>query len=162
MTSYALAEVDAIVLDPGDERASSGRGVRFNPEINLGHILTALMMTGGLMGYWMLSQNRVDQAVNANAMLQDRFSREISSLQGSMNDLRSTAQSGFTDIRAQIANLPDFQASLKQQERRISELESRLNAQDNRLGVIDRTAIETRADVNTLMRQANAPLPGKR
>ena len=101
---------------------------------------------------WLLTvYSRDEQSVRELASVQGAVSAQIS-------DLRSVVASGLVDVHQQISTLPDQRAKLEQVERRLSDIESKLNNEDQHLGLLERSTIETRADVNTMMRATNAPL----
>lgn len=134
-----------------DGKQVSGRhGMRFSSEINLGALIQASIVLCGLIAWAVTSANRSEQA-----------GRDLTTLQTSMSaqlvDLRGAVTAGLTELRQQISTLPDQRAKLESEERELNEVEARLNNADQRMGVLERTTIETRADINQLLRAANMP-----
>lgn len=140
-----MAEADA---DPHPPRA----GVRLDYTITVGHLIQICLLLTGLASWLISSNNRSDQAGKDLVVLQDR-------LTGQIKDVRDTVSEGLNNVRTQIAGLPDQRANLDQTLRRLGDVEQRYNIVDKRLGEAERATIESRADLNTLMRAANVPLP---
>ena len=126
--------------------------MRFDPTISFGSIMQAVVVGCGLVAWLVTSNVRSEQAAKDLITLQERLTTQIT-------DLRGTLTGGLSDVRAQIATLPDQRAALEQTQRRMADLEVRFGAAEKRAGELERAVIETRADLNTLMRQTQVPLP---
>ncbi len=114
-------------------------------------MVTASAVLCSLAAWLVTAHARDQQSVRDLATVQSAVSAQIT-------DLRNVISSGLVDVHQQISTLPDQRARLDQVERRLSDLEAKLNNGDQHLGLLERATIETRADLNTLMRAANAPL----
>lgn len=125
--------------------------LKFNPQIDVGSMVTASAVLCSLAAWLVTAHARDQQSVRDLATVQSAVSAQIT-------DLRNVISSGLVDVHQQISTLPDQRARLDQVERRLSDLEAKLNNGDQHLGLLERATIETRADLNTLMRAANAPL----
>jgi septal ring factor EnvC (AmiA/AmiB activator) len=125
--------------------------LKFNPQIDVGSMVTASAVLCSLAAWLVTARARDEQSVRDLATVQGAVSAQIS-------DLRSVISTGLVDVHQQISTLPDQRAKLDQVERRLSDMEAKLNNEDQHLGLLERATIETRADLNTLMRAANAPL----
>jgi TolA-binding protein len=144
------------------ETKPAGRGpggLRFNGEINLGTVLIVATALIGVISYEVTTANRGEQLSRDQIALQASLAEKIA-------DLRSTVQAGQLDLRQQIQDmrqqigiLPDQRAKLENTERVLTDIESRLNSGDARLSLLERAAIESRADLNQIMRATNGPLP---
>lgn len=122
-------------------RGIARTGLTFDARITVGNAIQIMLIIVGLVAF---ERDRVNQS--------DQIAGQIA-------DLRGATSSGLADIRQQIATLPDQRAALEQTLRRLTDVEQRYNTIDRHLGEVERMAIECRADLNTIMRQANAPLP---
>lgn len=129
-------------------------GFRFVPEINITGLITVVALVGSVVAFVVTSANHTDQA-----------SRDLGSVQqsvgGQISDLKSNLAAGLQDVRSQISTLPDQRAKLDNLERRVTDLETRFNVFNDRLSGLERSEIETRADVAPLLRTANLP-PSRR
>lgn len=145
---------ESVAPDAGAEAPQPSR-FRFSSEISLGSLLTGLIALIGLIAWAVTSANRGDQSQRDQIVLQAQVTEKLA-------DLRSAVSTGLQELRTQIAGLPDQRASLVQTERRLTELEQRFQSGDVRFGVLERSAIESRADLNQLLRAAQMPLPKTR
>jgi peptidoglycan hydrolase CwlO-like protein len=125
--------------------------LKFSPQIDVGSLVTASAVMCSLAAWLLTVYSRDEQSVRELASVQGAVSAQIS-------DLRNVIASGLVDVHQEISTLPDQRAKLEQVERRLSDIESKLNNEDQHLGLLERSTIETRADVNTMMRATNAPL----
>ena len=125
--------------------------LKFNSELNIGTLVTAGAVLCSLVAWIVTGNNRSEQSTRDLTTVQSAVSNQIS-------DLRTAITAGLLDVRQQISTLPDQRAKLEQVERRIGDVEVKLNNLDQHLGLLERSTIETRADVNTLLRAANGPL----
>ena len=67
-----------------------------------------------------------------------------------------TTTKQFETVRADIANLPNVQAELTQLDRRQSETDNRLAAQSTRMEQIQQLGIQTRSDLDAVLRASAA------
>ncbi len=125
--------------------------MKFNSELNIGTLVTAGAVLCSLVAWIVTGNNRSEQSTHDLATVQSAVSNQIA-------DLRTVITAGLMDVRQQIITLPDQRAKLEQVERRLTDVEAKLNNQDQHIGLLERSTIETRADVNTLLRAANGPL----
>ncbi|WP_428485866.1 hypothetical protein [Rhodopila sp.] len=125
--------------------------MKFNSELNLGTLVTAGAVLCSLVAWVVTGNNRSEQSTRDLATVQTAVSNQIA-------DLRTAITAGLLDVRQQISTLPDQRARLEQVERRLGDLETKLNNEDQRMAVLERSTIESRADINTLLRAANGPL----
>jgi hypothetical protein len=125
--------------------------LKFNPQIDIGSMVTASAVLCSLAAWLVTAHARDQQSVRDLATVQGAVSAQIS-------DLRNVISTGLVDVHQQISTLPDQRAKLDQVERRLADIDAKLNNEDQHLGLLERATIETRADLNTLMRAANAPL----
>jgi septal ring factor EnvC (AmiA/AmiB activator) len=137
------------MMDSDMQRA----GVRFNAEFNLGHILQAIVLGCGLAAYLVTTNTKGEQAARDLVALQQEVKSQIT-------DLRGAVQQSSADVRQQIASLPDQRAKLEGAESRLKELAARIDTDSQRVSAIERSLIETRSDVNQVLRALQMPLPG--
>lgn len=128
-------------------------GLKWNGEVHAGHILQALVVGGGVMVWALVASSKADQTAKDLSSFQTSVRETVSVLE------RQVSQ-GLRDIRSDISMLPDQRARLDQVERRLTEGDARDVAQDARIGLIERQAIETREQVNNLIRASSVTLPG--
>jgi hypothetical protein len=119
--------------------------LKFNSEINIGTVVTTGAVLCSLIAWIVTGNNRTEQDARDLASVQSVLTAQIS-------DLRIVVTSGLMDVHQQIMTLPDQRAKLDQDERRIGEIEARVTSTDQHLGILERSTIETRADVNTILR----------
>ncbi|WP_428485930.1 hypothetical protein [Rhodopila sp.] len=132
-----------------------GKLVKFNPELNVGTLVTVSAVLCSLVAWIVTGNNRSEQSTRDLATVQTTVSSQIA-------DLRTVVSSGLQDVRQQISTLPDQRAKLEQVERRLADLDAKLNTEDQQMAALERSTIECRADINTLLRAANGPLvPGR-
>lgn len=115
--------------------------VKFNPEVDLGSLLVALSLIGGVSYWAVTSSNTANNAIQS-----------VAALRGDVAALRVDTNEQFKGVRADIANLPDVRAQLVQMERRMDANDSRMDAQSKRLELLEREVIQTRSDVDNLIR----------
>jgi hypothetical protein len=125
--------------------------LKFNPQIDVGSLVTTSAVMCSLAAWLLTVYARDERSVHDLATVQNTVSAQIT-------DLRTVISTGLVDVHQQISTLPDQRAKLEQVERRLTEIENKLNNGDQHLGLLERSTIEMRADVNILMRAANAPL----
>lgn len=135
------------------ETQQRGGGLRWNGEVNAGHILQALVVGCGVIIWALVATSKADQTA-----------RDLETFQKNIRDtvqgIQQQVSQGLRDIRQDITTLPDQQARLNQVERRLTEGDARDVAQDGAIARIERQAIETRADVNNLRAASGVSLPG--
>lgn len=138
---------------------TEGRGVRLSWEINVGTMLTAIAMAGAFALWLITGQNRSAETQRNLDTLQSTMTSQIS-------ELRAATTGGLADVRRQIDSLPDQRAQLADLQRRVNEMtqdaSSTRAGTDARLGVVERSTIELRADLNNVLRASNMPLPTRR
>ena len=125
--------------------------MKFNSELNIGTLVTAGAVLCSLVAWIVTGNNRSEQSAHDLATVQSAVSNQIA-------DLRTVITAGLMDVRQQISTLPDQRAKLEQVERRLADLEAKGNNQDQQMAALERSTIESRADINTLLRAANGPL----
>lgn len=137
----------------GETQQRDGGGLRWNGEVNAGHILQAVVVGCGVIIWALVASSKADQTATELATFQ-RAIRET------VGDLQRQVSQGLRDIRSDMATLPDQRAQLSQIERRLTEGDARDVAQDARLSSVERQAIETRAQVDNLRAASSVTLPG--
>lgn len=115
-----------LVIDASDEEQKL-LGVRFNPEVTLGHILQAAIAAAGVMSVIWVFAARVDTTVHD-------FTAFRTDVVGKIGDLKSDMQEQFRSVRRDITNIPDMRAGLNGMERRLESMEKRMDQTDNRAG----------------------------
>ena len=100
-------------------------GVRFNPEITLGHVMQALIAAGGVASVIFVFAGRLNETSHDFVS----FKQDVLS---KIEDMKHVTHDQIQGITANIAFLPDIQATLKQMDRRLEADEHRLDGQDNR------------------------------
>ena len=129
-----------------------GAPVQFDPKVDLGQIVVALVAAGGVTVWAITSATHATDARS-----------DVASLRADMNEQ-------FHQVRLDIANLPDVQAQIVQMNRRLDQDDSRLDAQSKRsefveseqskhIETLEREVIQTRADLDNVIRASQA---GKR
>lgn len=106
----------------------------------------------GVVVYVVTNSNKSDQT----AKDLDAFQTTVT---GTIAEIRGEVRAGITNIRTDIASLPDQRARLLAVERRLSEGDARDVAQDARLSAVERSAIETAAQVTNLRAASSQNLP---
>jgi chromosome segregation ATPase len=105
--------------------------IRFNNEINLGAILNGAVIIAGVIGWLVTNANNASQA-----------SRELSVLKtdvaGQLKDLRADISGSVADLRAELKNLPDQRADIETLKRWVTQLDTRVNALETRIGTVER------------------------
>ena len=133
---------------------SSGSGwVKWEAGISPRDILYAGAFLVAVSGYIFNASGKADQTAKDLASLQTDMRTTISGVQREVRE-------GISNIRSDIATLPDQRARLISVERRLSEGDARDVAQDARIGNIERQTIETAAQVNNLRAASAITLPG--
>jgi septal ring factor EnvC (AmiA/AmiB activator) len=122
------------------------RAVKFNPEVDLGQLAVVATLIGGV-ALWAI--NSRDAAVHA--------SDAVNGLRSDVASLRADTNEQFKAVRADIANLPDVRAQLVQMERRLDQNDSRADAQSKRLELLEREVIQSRADLDNVIRASQPP-----
>lgn len=135
------------------------RGLRFNGELNLGTMLVALTALVGIVSYEITASNRSDQVGRDQVALQAAIADKITDLRQAVTNGQAEMRQQIQEVRQQIGTLPDQRAKLENTERRLTDIEARLNSGDQRLSVLERASIESRADLNQILRATNGPLP---
>lgn len=106
----------------------------FKPEVTVGTLISGLLLLGAVFGlYW-----NVAVGVTAGNTEAAQMRRDVVKLEGAV-------MKGFSDVAAQIANLPDQKARLEQVEKRLAEQQAAL--EETR-----RIAIQTQAEVQAYLR----------
>jgi hypothetical protein len=135
------------------------RGVRVSWDINVGTVLTGIGMAAALATWLITGQNRSSETQRNLDTFQQTMTAQIA-------ELRAATTGGLADVRRQIDSLPDQRAQLADLQRRVNEMSSDNSsaraALDARLGVVERSAIELRADLNNVLRASAVPIPGQR
>jgi septal ring factor EnvC (AmiA/AmiB activator) len=135
-----------------DPRIRAASAFRFVPEINITGIATLLVIIGTVIAWAVTSANHTDQAARDLGAVQTSVAAQIT-------DLKANLAGGLQDVHSQISTLPDQRAKLDTLERRVTDLETRFNVFNDRLTAIERSEIETRADIAPLLRASNMPQP---
>jgi chromosome segregation ATPase len=135
-----------------DSDNSQPRRVRFDGTITAGNVIQVLLVLGSVVIWQAQKNNAAEQAAKDVIGIQ-------TDLTAKMVELRAAIASGLGDVQKQIAILPDQRAALEQLTRRLADVETRYDSLTKHMGEVERAVIETRADLNTILRQANVPLP---
>ena len=131
------------------EMPSPQRGLM--ERLGFGAVLNALVLLVGLTAWAVTVHNQADMA-----------SHDLIKLDTSMTDkiaeLRAVTTAGLTDVRNQIAVLPDQRARIDILERRAADLDTRLGSIGQMLATQQQSDLQSKADINQLLRTVNQPL----
>ena len=139
--------------------------MQFDSKIDLGQVLVAVGLAGSVAFWAVNSASTAKVAADAAKQASD----SVAALRSDMNDqfrgvktdtadqlrqVQANTNDQFNRVRADIANLPDVRAELTQIERRLDQNDSRADAQSKRVETLERAVIQTRADLDALIRGA--------
>ncbi len=135
------------------EHEKRDTGLRWNADVNAGHVLQALVLViGGALALWTMSAKT------------DQTARELTIFQANMRDtvvgIRSEVREGISAIRTDIATIPDLRAQMMGFERRIAESDARDASFNTRLSAVERQAIENSVSLNNFRAASQQNLPG--
>ncbi len=139
----------------GGAPAGTDPRLRLSWEVNVGAMVQALAVLAGLITWLVTGQNKTAETQRNLDQMQQSVTAQIT-------ELRTALTGSLADVRRQIESLPDQRAQLEEMTRRLAEAAQARAALDARLGVVERTAIELRSDLNNIMRASSVPLPGSR
>lgn len=122
-------------------------GIRFTPEISFGQFVQAALVASGLIVWGATQAARVDTTQRDLAELRVELAKQMAGMQVNMTDQ-------FRGVRNDIAALPDVRAELTQLERRADQADNRMGALSDRVGQVFQQGIQTRADLDSLLRNA--------
>jgi Skp family chaperone for outer membrane proteins len=105
--------------------------VHFNNEINLGAVINCVVIGAGLVGWLVTSSNNATQASRELTVLK-------SDVAGQLKDLRADISNNVSDLRAELKNLPDQRADIETLKRWVTQLDTRVNALETRIGTVER------------------------
>ena len=136
-------------LNPWDRRwwrRTWGAIVNFDPKVDLGQLAVILTLASGGFYWAVTSHDTASQAKDA-----------VNALRGDVAALRTDTNDQFKQVRADIANLPDVRAQLVQMEKRLDANDSRVDAQSKRMELLEREVIQSRADLDNVIRSSQTP-----
>lgn len=132
----------------GETNGAQRFQVRFNSEIGLGQILQAIVVAAGMAWGVITYANKVDMTQNDLHALRIDMTTQLSAIQ-----LNVSKQ--FDSVRSDIANLPDVRAELTQLEKRSDQADNRAAALSERIGQVWQLQIQSRADLDNVIRTIN-------
>lgn len=137
--------------------------MRFNPEVNYGALLqAAVVAVGAVFGYAALS-NQSSQTARDLAATRIEFKEALGNLEKSVSasGVRTEAkmEAGLNAIQTQIRDLPNMGAEVTQLQRRMLAQEQSQANQDQRIAEQDRRITEIAADLRSVTRSSQMPLP---
>lgn len=122
--------------------------MRFSPEVNLGALLQAVVVTSGIIIWAVTSNNRGEQTQRDLGELKSELAQQIKELRQSLNVSVSELR---TDVRAVPTRLDSM-------DKWISAHESRTSADEQRITDLERQIGEMRATLTGLANEINGPL----
>lgn len=133
---------------------------RFDPGVNLGHIITAVPSV--ILVVWFLSGKitTVDNTQSEMKTLKSEFGADMASFKldvGRQFDaVRLQQNDQFKILRSDIANIPEFQATLKLVNQRLDRDEVRADVMSARLDDVAGKGVQNSADIVGILRTAGA------
>jgi uncharacterized protein (DUF3084 family) len=137
-------------------------GVRFSPEVTLGHVLQGVIAAAGVASVIFVFAGRVNRTA-------DQFDDFKSTVVASITELKTSTKEQVTtlstsmkqevaNLRLDIANIPDIRAGLSQMQRQLDQLDkrqdqtdARAGAQSDRMGKLESEQMQTRATLDSTM-----------
>lgn len=137
--------------------------MRFNPEVNYGALLQAsVVAVGAIFAYAALS-NQSSQTARDLAATRVEFKEALGNLEKSVSSSGARTEAkmdaGLNAIQTQIRDLPNMGAEVTQLQRRMLAQEQSQTAQDQRIAEQDRRITEIAADLRSVTRSSQVPLP---
>lgn len=134
------------------ERDNEMLGIRFTPEVTLGHVIQALIAAAGVASVIFVFAGRINET---SSQFQDFKTTVLLKI----DDLQKSTGRQIDSVNINIANLPDMRATIAQMDRRLEQDEKRLDQADSRAGAqsdrmlhIESIATDAENRLNMLMR----------
>ena len=96
-----------------DGKPTASSGIRFSPNIELGHILQAIVMMVALGGWALAGYFTVQQQLNQHAAKMEVFQQRLVAYETSSAELRENLKISVAETRNSLAKISDQIADLR-------------------------------------------------
>ena len=135
--------------DKQEHRQEQRTWLKLDPTINGGAILQILSLCALVGIYIVTTRGEVSRLSSQVEALNARFTEEVVKLSNAVDRL-GTALGPFTRAQVEISQL----------ERRVTGVETRNEVQEERLNRLGESLVETRTNIETILRASRQNLPG--
>lgn len=135
----------------------TGLGIEW--KVNITTVITVLITMGSAFWFVANTRNLAEQASRESHQIAEISAKESLRLENEIKASRETIQSGIVDIRAAIASLPDQRARVDELVRQQQQTELWKSATEARLQDTRESLISVRAQLESIQRASNIPLP---
>ena len=137
-----------------DGHTAERMGIRFSPEVSLGQALQAAVVIIGVVIWFVTGQNKSDQTALALSTFKAETTSQFTQIHQSISDVQTALTKTVTDssanVQAQIANLPDQRAAIKDLQRRASGYDARFVTDEQVLRNVQRDTDRNTISINNI------------
>lgn len=143
-----------------DGYAAGRKGIRFSPEVSLGQALQAAVVIIGVVIWFVTGQTKADQTSVALSTFKAETTSQFTQIHQSISDVQAALTKTVTDssanVQAQIANLPDQRAAIKDLQRRASGYDARFVTDEQVIRQVQRDTDRNTVSINAIETTLNA------